>query len=322
MLLRPMQTKLLRVRRVRDLGGDSFALEIDGPIPTTLPGQFFMLRTERHWPVLLPRPFSLFDRAADGSWGSFLIKVAGPGTKALVEQRTGEGVHVTGPLGRPFSDDVLEPVCIAGGIGLAPFLSLARRYRELGRPLPRLLFGGRNQAALAGIEDFAGIARVFASTDDGSHGFHGLVTQLLDSLLVSKVVQPGETVFLLRPRSHDARRGEAVRTARPALLFIAGDLHGMWLWRVQWLHRRSARPALSRLAIFQGMSGRAGLRKLRALPALIDCGAWHLVSLRHVTLRCALLRAAFLLIVGRVFAASVAAQASVVKQSFHKCLHL
>ncbi len=199
MLLRPMQTKLLRVRRVRDLGGDSFALEIDGPIPTTLPGQFFMLRTERRWPVLLPRPFSLFDRAADGSWGSFLIKVAGPGTKALVEQRTGEGVHVTGPLGRPFSDDVLEPVCIAGGIGLAPFLSLARRYRELGRPLPRLLFGGRNQAALAGIEDFAGIARVFASTDDGSHGFHGLVTQLLDSLLVSKVVQPGETVFCCGP---------------------------------------------------------------------------------------------------------------------------
>ena len=78
-----MQTRIHRVRAVRDLGGDCHALEVDGLVPATLPGQFYMLRTEQRWPVLLPRPFSLFDRAADGSHGAFLVKAVGPGTRAL-----------------------------------------------------------------------------------------------------------------------------------------------------------------------------------------------------------------------------------------------
>lgn len=194
-----MQTSLHTVHSVRALGGDSFALEVDGPIAATLPGQFFMLRTEQRWPVLLPRPFSLYDRAADGSRGSFLIKAAGPGTRALVDQQPGERVHVTGPLGRPFPQDVADPVCVAGGVGLAPFLLLARQRRAANRSPLQLLFGGRNRAALAGIDDFAGIAEVAASTDDGSFGFHGLVTQLLDDRLASGKVAAGATVFCCGP---------------------------------------------------------------------------------------------------------------------------
>ena len=72
-----MQTRVHTLRRCRDLGGGSFALEVDGPISATLPGQFYMLRTEQRWPVQLPRPFSLYDRAADGSWGSLPIKGVG-----------------------------------------------------------------------------------------------------------------------------------------------------------------------------------------------------------------------------------------------------
>jgi dihydroorotate dehydrogenase electron transfer subunit len=194
-----MQTRIHTVRRLRDLGGDCSVLEVDGPVPATLPGQFFMLRTDTRWPVLLPRPFSLYDRAADGSSAGFLIKAVGPGTRALTELQEGAGVHLTGPLGRPFPDDLEAPVCIAGGIGLAPFLLLARRYAALGRPPVRLLFGGRNRAALAGMEDFAGLARVFASTDDGSFAFKGLVTALLDDLLARGEMHAGETVFCCGP---------------------------------------------------------------------------------------------------------------------------
>ena len=82
-----MRTQLHDIRQQRDLGGDCLAIEVQGPIPECQPGQFFMLRTERNWPVLLPRPFSLYDRAPDGSHGSFLLKVVGPGTRALAEQR-------------------------------------------------------------------------------------------------------------------------------------------------------------------------------------------------------------------------------------------
>lgn len=193
-----MQTRVHTLRRCRDLGGGSFAVEVDGPIPASEPGQFYMLRTEKRWPVQLPRPFSIYDRADDGSFGSFLIKPVGEGSRALCELRPGEGIVLNGPLGRAFPADVVDPVCIAGGVGLAPFLLLAKRAHRAGRPV-RLLFGGRNRAALAGIDDFAAITRLSASTDDGSYGFHGMVTQLLERLLADGVVKAGETVFCCGP---------------------------------------------------------------------------------------------------------------------------
>ncbi len=193
-----MESRVHTLRRCRDLGGGSFALEVDGPIPATLPGQFYMLRTELRWPVLLPRPFSLYDRAADGSWGSFLIKPVGEGTRALCDTRPGERIVLTGPLGQPFPQDVADPVCVAGGVGLAPFLLLARQAKAQGREL-QLLFGGRTREMLSGIDDFAGIARVHASTDDGSFGFAGRVTALLDDLLARGEVKAGATVFCCGP---------------------------------------------------------------------------------------------------------------------------
>lgn len=194
-----MQTRLHRVLRHRELSGGSFALDVDGPIAPTRPGQFYMLRSEQRWPVLLPRPFSLYDRADDGSWGSFLLKAIGPGTRALAALRPGEAVHLTGPLGRPFPADVGDPLCIAGGIGLAPFLLLARQQKARGGEPLRLLFGGRNRTALAGIGDFTGLADVRPATDDGSHGFHGLITQLLDAMCEAGEVKAGETVFCCGP---------------------------------------------------------------------------------------------------------------------------
>lgn len=194
-----MHSRLHTVRRLRDLGADCAALEVDGPIPAVAPGQFYMLRTAERWPVLLPRPFSLYDRAGDGSWGSFLVKAIGPGTRALAALRPGEGVHLTGPLGRPFPASVPEPVCVAGGVGTAPFLLLARALRAAGRPPVRLLFGGRSRAALAGIGDFEGLARVFAATEDGSHGHPGLVTGLLEHMLERGDIEASATVFCCGP---------------------------------------------------------------------------------------------------------------------------
>ena len=42
------------MQKLRDLGGGAYAVEVDGPIPETGPGQFYMLRTEKRWPVQLP----------------------------------------------------------------------------------------------------------------------------------------------------------------------------------------------------------------------------------------------------------------------------
>jgi dihydroorotate dehydrogenase electron transfer subunit len=198
MLAAPMQTRVHALRRLRDLGGGSFAVEVDGPIPATLPGQFYMLRTEKRWPVQLPRPFSLYDRAADGSWGSFLVKGVGEGTRAILDLAPGEGLVLNGPLGQPFPRDIDNPICVAGGVGLAPFLLLAREARRRAATCACC-----SVAAIAprcrGSRMSSRSARVFASTDDGSHGFHGMVTALLDDLLARGEVKAGEVVFCCGP---------------------------------------------------------------------------------------------------------------------------
>ena len=158
-----------------------------------------MLRTAVRWPVLLPRPVSLYSRAPDGVLGGFLLKEVGPGTRALAASRPGDEVWLSGPLGRPFPGDVVDPVCIAGGVGLAPFLLLAQRQRALARTPPRLLFGGRTREALSGLPDFEGLARTSTATDDGSEGLHGLVTDLLVDMLERGEVKAGEAVFCCGP---------------------------------------------------------------------------------------------------------------------------
>ncbi|GAB4152389.1 MAG: dihydroorotate dehydrogenase electron transfer subunit [Planctomycetota bacterium] len=194
-----MVTRSHRVRKLRALSGSCFVLYVEGPIPETLPGQFYMVRTEDRWPVLLPRPLSLYDRAGDGSAGSFLVKAVGPGTRALSALRPGENVVLTGPLGRPFPDSIEDPLCIAGGVGLAPFLLLGRLRAARGLGPLRLLFGGRDRAALAGMEDFDGLSRLHASTDDGSFGFRGLVTELLEDLIHRGEASASDTVFCCGP---------------------------------------------------------------------------------------------------------------------------
>jgi dihydroorotate dehydrogenase electron transfer subunit len=194
-----METRIHAVRLVRELSGGSCVLEVDGPIPETRAGQFYMLRTAVRWPVLVPRPFSLYGRYEGGARGTFLIKTVGPGTRALSQCRPGDEIWLTGPLGSPFPADVEDPVCVAGGVGLAPFLLLAQEHCEQGRPPLRLLFGGRDRASLAGMEDLEDLARLWTSTDDGCHGRHGLVTQLLQDLLEQGELSADDTVFCCGP---------------------------------------------------------------------------------------------------------------------------
>lgn len=192
------QSRNHTVQRVDALSGDCYVLTIDGPIPETTAGQFYMVRTALHWPVQLLRPFSLYERSDDGSSGSFLLKAVGPGTRALAACRPGDEVHMTGPHGGTFPD-VQDPVCVAGGIGLAPFWLLSRAQVAAGRQPPRLVFGGRNRDLLAGIEHFEDFTRLHPCTDDGSYGFHGLVTARLEQLLESGEITAGETVFCCGP---------------------------------------------------------------------------------------------------------------------------
>jgi dihydroorotate dehydrogenase electron transfer subunit len=151
----------------------------DGPVPQA--GQFYMLAAERRWGggvderPFLPRAFSVMRARAPRL--EFMLEAVGPGTERLAELRPGEGLYLTGPLGLGFRappDDRRALLC-GGGVGTAP---LAIRQDELlaaGEPAPALL-GFRDEAHAPGASLLRN-ARV--ATDDGSHGHHGPVTDLL-----------------------------------------------------------------------------------------------------------------------------------------------
>jgi NAD(P)H-flavin reductase len=197
------------VTAVERLGAYSLitALDAVGP-PDPRPGQFYMLAAAERWGggaderPYLPRAFS-HARARDGRL-SFLLEAVGPGTERLAELRTGEGLHLVGPLGvgwRP-PETGTRPLLVGGGIGAAPLLCL---QDELGEAAahggdaatgeePDVLLGFRSAAHAQAASLFAG--DVALATDDGSAGRHGLVTDLLREELDR---DPVATVFACGP---------------------------------------------------------------------------------------------------------------------------
>jgi dihydroorotate dehydrogenase electron transfer subunit len=109
-----------------------------------------------------------------------MLEAVGPGTARLAELGPGDGLHVTGPLGIGFPDPDSTPptrraLLCGGGVGTAPLAIWQDELLARGEPAPALL-GFRDAAHVPGATLLQN-ARV--ATDDGSHGHHGLVTDLL-----------------------------------------------------------------------------------------------------------------------------------------------
>jgi dihydroorotate dehydrogenase electron transfer subunit len=161
------------------------------------PGQFLMLRIMGTTDPLLGRPFALYDTALDvhgePAGVDVVYLVVGKVTGLMAALRPGDRVEAWGPLGNGFPDlGTLGHVgLVAGGIGQTPFLAHVRDLLGTrgygGRPARRtaqgvsLYYGVRTAELAAGVSDFtAAGAAVHLATDDGSLGFHGYVTDLLD----------------------------------------------------------------------------------------------------------------------------------------------
>src|SRR5277367_5371175 len=91
---------------------------------------------------LLPRPMSLL---TSGDRPSILIKVVGEGTRRLAHASSGEPFDLLAPLGVPWHPcpEGRRPLLVAGGVGVAPLLFLARDLAALGGPRPLVLYGAR-----------------------------------------------------------------------------------------------------------------------------------------------------------------------------------
>lgn len=147
-------------------------------LPEILPGQFAEIRVDNSSTTFLRRPISInnVDREKNEVW--FLVQLVGDGTKKLASTTIGDIVNVVLPLGNGFSmpDKQRKTLLIGGGVGTAPLLYFGKKLKEAGIQ-PTFLLGARSAQDLLQLDEFKRLGEVYYTTEDGSLGEKGYVTQ-------------------------------------------------------------------------------------------------------------------------------------------------
>lgn len=148
------------------------------------PGQFINIYCGPNRDFILRRPFSIFrvhERGGAPSTIEIVFDLRGPGTRQLAALHMHDKVDVVGPLGTGFSIPQRRANCllVGGGVGAAPMFFLADRLRKDGHRIDVVL-GARSADLLLNGMDLRRIASVCnLTTEDGSAGTNGRVTDVL-----------------------------------------------------------------------------------------------------------------------------------------------
>lgn len=173
----------LTVTAVEKLGGRYIHLRLtdpSAPLPhPILPGQFVEVRIDHEPSVFLRRPISVnfVDREANELW--LLVAVVGNGTRRLAALQPGDRLNCVLPLGNHFHYDATRDrrvLLVGGGVGVAPLLYAGQQLRQEGIE-PVFLLGARTASDLVLLDEFSKYGQVYITTEDGSMGEKGFVTQ-------------------------------------------------------------------------------------------------------------------------------------------------
>ena len=191
----------------RRLSADYNVLSLSAPeiAAAARPGQFVMIKTSGGQDPLLRRPFSIFEILHDASGRpsgvSIFNKRVGAGTTLLSRVEPGTRLPLLGPLGRPFEpiDPPAEAWMIAGGVGLAPFVTLAASLAA--RKTPSVLYyGARKADELYCVELFEALdVEIVLATEDGSRGVHGRITVPLEAALKERPLGQPVKLYVCGP---------------------------------------------------------------------------------------------------------------------------
>lgn len=145
-------------------------------LPEINPGQFVEVQVNSDSKVLLRRPISINDVDSQTNEISLIIQTVGQGTKELAKINEGKEINLVYPLGNGFNIEGENPLLVGGGVGIAPLLYLAKNFYAKGIK-PKVLLGFRSQEQMIDLKEYEKYADVYISTQDGSVGSKGLVTE-------------------------------------------------------------------------------------------------------------------------------------------------
>lgn len=147
----------------------------ESPLPPMHAGQFVQVMPPGGV-TLLRRPISICYMTSDFHELWLLVARVGRGTNAIVNSLKGDLLDIILPLGNTFEvNGVSRPLLIGGGVGIAPMLMLAKTFSDLGVH-PDILLGGRSKEHIILRDQFEAFGSVYLTTNDGSMGVHGYVT--------------------------------------------------------------------------------------------------------------------------------------------------
>lgn len=194
----------------RELAENITLMNIEAPrvARSAKPGQFVIVRVGTEGERI---PLTIADYSAEEGWVQIVIQSLGASTRKIVALSEGDSLtDFAGPLGNP-SDFVAEPLevvrarkmlFIAGGVGAAPVYPQVKWLRERGVEVDVIIGSKRKDMLIFADKMRAVASNLYIATDDGSEGFHGLVTDLMKELIdnqgkhYDKVVAIGPMIMM------------------------------------------------------------------------------------------------------------------------------
>ena len=192
-----------------------FRMRVEAPeiARKRLAGQFIILRTGDSGERV---PLTIADADAEAGWIELVVQIVGKSTKVLSTLEVNSEIpDLVGPLGRPTHIELFGTVVmIGGGVGIAPSHPIAQGMKKAGNKVISILGGRTKDLVIMEEQMRAASDRVIVTTDDGSAGQKGLVTEALqglidDGLEIDLVVAVGPPIMMkyvcLLTKKHDIR---------------------------------------------------------------------------------------------------------------------
>ena len=153
---------------------------------TVLAGQFVVVRADDYAERI---PLTVADRHLENGTITLIVQIVGLSTRKMERFQAGDAfLDIIGPLGRP--TEVRKAgtvVCIGGGVGVAPVYPITKAFREAGNRIISII-GARNKEMIILEKEMRAVSdELFVTTDDGTAGRHGFVTDELRRIIAGQV---------------------------------------------------------------------------------------------------------------------------------------
>ena len=164
-----MKNVLLEIIENTRINHDTFLMKLRGDLSEIKSsGEFVEIKLDGYY---LRRPISVSEYTSDSL--TLVYKVLGHGTKDMSEYEVGMKLDCLVGLGNGFDlSKSQKPLLVAGGIGVAPLIGLAKRFNELGVK-PIMVYGAAKKEDLVLVEELKKYTTLHLTTDDGSCGYKG-----------------------------------------------------------------------------------------------------------------------------------------------------